>query len=121
MQLQNELQKVETQINNQRQNKLNYVNLYTEGIITKEELMDFKKLTGTNIEDLEVSKAQLLENLNECSEENYTLEIANKLREFLSLKELTPQVLHNLVEKITCNTGGEIRIQYNFVNPLQET
>ncbi len=73
-QLQNDLQKVETQINNQRQNKLNYVNLYTEGIITKEELLDFKKLTETNIEDLEVSKAQLLENLNECSEENYTLE-----------------------------------------------
>ncbi len=51
----------------------------------------------------------------------YPRKIANKLREFLSPKELTPQVLHTLVEKITCDTGGEIRIKYNFVNPLQET
>lgn len=120
-QLKNDLQKVETQLNTQRQNKLNYVNLYTENIITKEELMEFKELTDTNIKDLEVSKALLLEKINECSEENYSIEIAKKLKDFLSLKELTSQVLNTLLEKITCNTDGEIRITYNFVNPLQET
>ena len=120
-QLQNDLLKVETRINTQRQNKLNYVNLYTENIITKEDLMDFKELTETNIKELEVSKAQLLEKIKECSEKNYSIELANKLEEFLSLKELTPQVLHSLVEKVTCNIDGNIRITYNFVNPFQET
>jgi len=36
------------------------------------------------------------------------------------LKDLTSQVLHSLVEKITCNSQGDIRIHYNFVNPFQE-
>jgi Domain of unknown function (DUF4368) len=40
------------------------------------------------------------------------------IRKFLSLKDLTSQVLHSLIEKITCNSQGEIRIHYNFVNPF---
>jgi site-specific DNA recombinase len=46
--------------------------------------------------------------------------MGNKLKEFLSLKELSSQVLHSLVEKITSNNLSEFRIHYNFVNPFQE-
>jgi site-specific DNA recombinase len=66
-----------------------------------------------------VKKEQLYEQMQECENENFVLNIGEKLKDVLTLKELTPQVLHSLVEKvITCKLDG---IKYSFVNPLQET
>ena len=45
-------------------------------------------------------------------------QISEKLN-VISLEELTPQILHALVEEITCTHEGEIQIKYSFVNPLQ--
>ena len=59
--------------------------------------------------------------MQECENENYTVHIGQKLKDILTLKELTPQVLHSLVEKVTCTHDGNVHIQYSFVNPLQET
>ncbi|MFJ5760655.1 hypothetical protein ACIQAA_16320 [Neobacillus sp. NPDC093182] len=76
------------------------------------------KLTDKNLKELDLSMTQLQQKLEECTNENYTLKMGNKLKELLSLKDLTPQVLNTLIERITCNTQGDIHIQYNFVNPF---
>jgi site-specific DNA recombinase len=120
-QIQNDLQKVDKQIKDLRKRKLDYVNLFTDNLISKEDLIEYKDVTDQSLKELDLSKSQLQKKLEECSNENYTLEMGNKLKEFLSLNDLTSQVLHSLVEKITCNSQGEIRIHYNFVNPFQET
>jgi hypothetical protein len=57
--------------------------------------------------------------LKECENENYAVDIGKKLKDIFILNDLTPQILHSLVEKITCTSTGDIHIQYNFVNPLQ--
>jgi site-specific DNA recombinase len=120
-QIQNDLQKVDKQIKDLRKRKLDYVNLFTDNLISKEDLIEYKDVTDQSLKELDLSKSLLQKKLEECSNENYTLEMGNKLKEFLSLNDLTSQVLHSLVEKITCNSQGEIRIHYNFVNPFQET
>ncbi|WP_077210734.1 recombinase family protein [Bacillus dakarensis] len=118
-QIQKELENVQAEIDNLKQNKLKYLNLYTENVISKDELIEARELTDANINELQLKKTQLIEKMNECDNENYAVHIGEKLKDVISLDELTPQVLHSLVEKITCTHEGEIHIQYSFVNPLQ--
>ncbi len=56
--------------------------------------------------------------MDECENENYVLHISNMLKDVLNLNNLTTDVLHTLVDKITC-TDGNIRIHYKFVDPLK--
>jgi site-specific DNA recombinase len=73
------------------------------------------------IKQLQIKKTELNEKLQECDNEDYTINIGKRLKDVLNLKELTPQILHSLVEKITCKNDVTVHIQYNFVNPLQKT
>lgn len=119
-QIQNELTATETEIDFLKKKKLDYINLYTEEIITKSELQEYRTLADQKIQDSQTLIAQLQNKLKECAEESYSINLSKKLKEFLTLKDLSPQVLHSLVEKITCSNEGNIHIHYNFVNPLQE-
>ncbi|MEH7110222.1 recombinase family protein [Bacillus sp. JJ1764] len=120
-QIKNEIEKVEKHLKDLRKRKLDYVNLYTDNLISKEDLVEYKELSDQSVKELNQALNDLQEKLKECEGENYTFDLGSKLKEFLSLTELTPQVLHSLVERITCNSQGDIRIHYNFVNPFQES
>ncbi len=87
--------------------------------LSKEELIEARELTDVNTNELQLKKSQLIEIMNDCNNEDYVIHISVKLKDVISLEELTPQVLHSLVEKITCTHEGEIHIHYSFVNPLQ--
>lgn len=100
--------------------KLDYVNLFTENVITKDELVEYRELTDNKIKSLQLKKSQLNEKMQDCENEDYAIHLGNKLKDVLALKELTPQILHSLVEKITCSLNGDVHIHYSFVNPLQE-
>nr|MBA5588634.1 recombinase family protein [Anaerobacillus isosaccharinicus]QOY37957.1 recombinase family protein [Anaerobacillus isosaccharinicus] len=116
-----ELDVTQTEIDKLKTKKLNYVDLYMENDITKEELVEYRELTDNNIKSLQYKNTHLKEKLQECEDENYAIHISNKLKDILSLKDLTPQILHSLVEKVTINKDGDVHILYSFVNPLQAT
>jgi site-specific DNA recombinase len=116
-----QLEKVQSEIETLRNKKLEYVDLYTENVLTKEDLVEYRVLTDNKIKDLQTKKTELNEILQGCDNEDYAINIGKRLKDVLNLKELTPQVLHSLVEKITCKNDGTVHIQYSFVNPLQET
>jgi site-specific DNA recombinase len=116
-----ELEAIQSQMETLRNNKLEYVNLYTENVLTKEDLVEYREITDNKIKGLQIKKAQLDEKLKECENENHAINIGKKLKDVLNLKELTPSILHSLVEKITCNHDGTVHIKYSFVNPLQDT
>ncbi|MEF7496550.1 recombinase family protein [Lysinibacillus sphaericus] len=118
-QIQIELEKTKSDIDALKQKKLEYVHLYTDNIISKEELIEYRDLTDNNIKELQTKKAQLNEKASECEDENYAVSIGRKLKDVLSLDALTSPILHSLVEKITCTHDGYIHIHYTFVNPLQ--
>lgn len=100
---------------------LDYVNLFTYSLITKEELIEYRELTDQKIRNLQAHRIQLEEQIQECANENFVYNLGDKLTKVLKLKELTPQVLHSLVDKATCKQDGSICIQYSFVNQFQET
>nr|WP_318246141.1 recombinase zinc beta ribbon domain-containing protein [Halobacillus halophilus] len=117
--IQKELLASQYELGKLKDKKLEYVNLYTENVISIEELTEYRGLTDEKIKSLQLQQARLEEKMQECKSEDFAFHIGNKLKEVLGLKELTPKILHSLVEKITCNQDGSVNIQYSFVNPLQ--
>lgn len=68
-----------------------------------------------------VEVERLEKQLQEREEEEYMLNLHSKLKEVMKLKEIMPQLLHSLVSSSACKSDGTVTIQYNFVNPFQET
>lgn len=102
-QIQKELQKTQSEIDALKQKKLDYVNLFTDDIISREELVEYHELTYNKIKELLTKKTQLNEKkTNVKMKITQFLSAKKKLKVILSLDKLTPQILHPLVERITC-------------------
>ncbi|WP_282173127.1 hypothetical protein [Cytobacillus firmus] len=82
--------------------------------------MEYRKQIDQEVSNLETAKIKYQEKLEECESENYAIDLGKKLKEVSILNDLTPQVLHSLVNKVTCSVDGNLRIHYNFVNPFEE-
>jgi hypothetical protein len=83
--------------------------------------MELRHTLDAKVESLLIKKAQLDEDLSECENKDYIVTLKEKLSDLLNLKDLTPQILNFLVEKVTCQSDGTIHIRYSFKNPLQES
>lgn len=66
-----------------------------------------------------MTKSELGKSLENNSNESYSLALKKKLEKFLFVEELNKHMINALVEKISWNQNGELRIHYNFENPLQ--
>ena len=100
-------------------NKRNYLDLYTEGIISKEDLIKYRNDASEEIEELNKSRSELSIELDNNSNGSYSLTLKKKLEKFLLVEELNKQMINTLVEKISWGQDGELRIHYSFENPLQ--
>lgn len=63
-QLQTELQNTEAEVEAHRNKKLEYVDLYTENVITKDDLVEYRELTDNKIAVLQVRKINLMRKYN---------------------------------------------------------
>ncbi|MCM3361280.1 recombinase family protein [Niallia sp. MER TA 168] len=116
----NELKKIENKSNKLRSRKKDYLDMYADEILSREELVEYRKQIDQEVSNLETAKIKYQEKLEECESENYAIDLGKKLKEVSILNDLTPQVLHSLVNKVTCSVDGNLRIHYNFVNPFEE-
>ncbi|MDF2605849.1 MAG: hypothetical protein K0S34_39 [Bacillales bacterium] len=116
-----EIKKTEELISNIKNKKLQLINLYTDGDISRDELREYRLGYDNQISELNNNITLLNRELEGCNDENYLLTIREKLKDILKLKELTPKLLSMLVEKITATSDGEVHIKYRFVNPLIAT
>lgn len=117
----NEIVKIENKAKKLRSRKKDYLDMYADEIISREELVEYRKQIDREVAELETAKIEYQAKLEECESENYAIDLGKRLKEVSILSDLTPQVLHSLVSKITCSIDGNLRIRYNFVNPFQET
>lgn len=115
-----ELTKIENKANTLRSRKKDYLDMYADQIISREELVEYRKQIDQEVAELETAKIEYQEKLEECESEYYAINLGKKLKDVSLLDDLTPQVLHSLVNKITCSIEGNLRIHYNFVNPFEE-
>lgn len=117
--IQRAIQNAEKKIEKLGMSKRNYLDLYTEGIISKEELTKLREDVSKEIEELNTNKSELSNELDNNLNESYSLTLKKKLEKFLLVEELNKHMINTLVEKISWNRNGELRIHYSFENPLQ--
>ena len=99
-------------------NKFNYVNLYTENLISKDEFIQFKELADEQLSLLENEREALEEQQKELLSERFMSELQSKLKYFFSLETPDIRALHSLIKRMTSDPEGNIVIQYNFANPF---
>gem|GEM_PF-6347436 len=117
----NELTKIKNKANKLRSRKRDYLDdMYADQIISREELVEYRKQIDQEVAELETAKIEYQEKLEECESENYAIDLGKKLKDISLLDDLTPKILYSLVNKITCSIEGNLRIHYNFVNPFEE-
>ncbi|MDM5336349.1 hypothetical protein QUF84_03755 [Fictibacillus enclensis] len=102
-QLVKEISTVEQELETLRHKKLDYVNLFTDSLITKEELIEYRELTDQKIRNLQSHKTQLEEQIQECANENFVYNLGDKLTKVLKLKELTPRFFIHWLIKLPVN------------------
>lgn len=115
-----ELLLVESNLNKSRSRKKNYVDLFADGDISKDELNEFREKEDQEIAKLEEAKLKCRNALDECKMENHGLKLGKKLEEISTLDDLVPKVLHSLVSKVSCSLNGDLQIEYTFVNPFEK-
>jgi site-specific DNA recombinase len=116
----NEITKIENTAKRLRSRKKDYLDMYADEIISREELVEYRKQIDQEVAELETAKNVCHAKLEECESENYAIDLGKKLKDVSILNDLSSQVLHSLVNKVTCSIDGNLRIHYNFVNPFDE-
>jgi len=94
--------------------------MYADEIISRDELVEYRKQVDKEVAELETAKIEYQAKLEECESKNFAIDLGKKLKEVSILNDLTPQVLHSLVNKVTCSIDGNMCIHYSFVNPFEE-
>ncbi|MDQ0253942.1 DNA invertase Pin-like site-specific DNA recombinase [Evansella vedderi] len=113
-----ELAKIENKATKFRSRKKDYLDMYADELISREELVEYRKQIDLEISNLESAKSEFQEKLDECESENYAIDLGKKLQEVSILNDLSPQLLHSLVNNVTCSDNGNLHIHYNFVKPF---
>ncbi|MGD6779979.1 recombinase family protein [Sutcliffiella horikoshii] len=113
-----ELGKIENNVSRLHSRKKDYLDMYADNLLTRDELLEYREQLDKELIEVEKSKTELQEKLTECESENYAIDLGKKLEGISVLDDLTPQVLHSLVSKVTCSLDGNLSIHYNFVKPF---
>lgn len=115
-----QLLRIENQTAKLRSRKKNYLDMYTDELITREELLEYRKQTDKEISQLLTAKVECENKLVECQDDHYAMDLGKRLNDVSILRDLNPKVLHSLVSKVTCTIEGNISINYTFVNPFEK-
>ncbi|NYE09598.1 vacuolar-type H+-ATPase subunit I/STV1 [Bacillus niacini] len=115
--LRKQLEKLEKQIDLIKSRKRKYINMLAEEIISH---VDYRE----NVEANNIEMAELVEKKNElltAIESEQTVDdleqLKQELLQFLDFDELTPEILHRLVNRIEVKVDGIPKIHYRFSAP----
>ncbi|QYY44434.1 DUF4368 domain-containing protein [Aneurinibacillus thermoaerophilus] len=111
------MDKINKQIDVLKNRKRKYINLLADGIITHEEYQDSIEANNKELTELMEKKNQLL-SLLESEDVIETIEkLKQELLHFLNFDELTPEILHRLINRIEVKEDGTPIIHYRFAAP----
>ncbi|WP_268624913.1 recombinase family protein [Paenibacillus alvei] len=88
-----------------------------DGNMTDEEYNEYVSETNVRLNELIEKKCNIEESLKNNNNTLAFTELKQLLEEFLSFKELTPEILHRLIDRIEIKADGSPRIFYRFSNP----
>lgn len=117
LQLQKQLDKLTKDIDTLKKRKRSYTTLLADEKITQEEYREMVDANNTELDELVIKKNELV---SEFEHENVTEnlgQLKSELLSFLNFDELSPEMLHRLVNRIEVREDGIPRIHYRFSAP----
>ena len=116
------LTKIETKINRNREYQKKAYEQFMDEVLSKEEYLELKQMYDTENQQLqiEMSKRQEAERNRQKTIEETTVWLQRLGQKKITTKQLTRDVLVELIEKIYVFPKQELDIHFKFVNPLLE-
>lgn len=118
--IQKKIDKIDKQIEVQKNRKRKYINLLADELITYDDYQDSIALNNKDLTELVEKKNEFLSLL----EGEQVIENMDKLKQellhFLNFDELTPEVLNRLINRIDVKKDGTPIIYYRFAAPTFE-
>ncbi|WFA83414.1 MULTISPECIES: recombinase family protein [Paenibacillus] len=111
------LRTLDTQMEKLRNRKKQAHDKHFDGDMPKREYDEYVTSINLEIDELMQKKCQYDESLQIQDDTLAFSELKKTLEEFLSFKELTPEILHRLIDRIEIKADGSPRIFYRFSNP----
>lgn len=113
-QLEKQALALQKRIDKLKEEKKGLIKLLAIETITKAEYMEVTESNNEELCSLQ-DKLQSLSALQSCNDgaENI-LKLKNELKQFMELTELTPDMLHRLINKIEVKADGSVNIHYKF-------
>ena len=118
--LQKQLEKIDKQLEIIKGRKRKYINMLAEEIITQEEYRENVEANNIEINELAKKKNELLTAMESEQTADNIEKLKHELLQFLNFDELTPEILHRLINRIEVNADGTPVIHYRFSAPIME-
>ena len=93
------------------------LNLFVEEKISKEDYDEFVRDTNEQINNISSQIEKLMSFLETSDDQLAIKELKQQLDVFIDFQELTPDILHRLIERIEIKADGSPRIIYRFSDP----
>lgn len=77
-----EMTAIENKTTKLRSRKKDYLDMYADMIITREELVEYRKQIDQEVADLEIAKNNCQARLEECESEDFAINLGQKLKRF---------------------------------------
>jgi site-specific DNA recombinase len=118
--VQKQLEKIDKQLEIIKGRKRKYINMLAEEIITHEEYRENVEANNIEINDLAEKKNDLLSAMESEQTVDNIEKLKQELLQFLNFDELTPEILHRLINRIEVTAYGTPVIHYRFSAPIME-
>lgn len=118
--VQKKLDKINKKIDALKARKRKYIELLADEKITQEDYQDMIEANSKEINELVVSKKELESLLSSHKVVENIQKLKQELAQFLNFDELTPEILHRLIDRIEIKADGTPKIFYRFSAPKIE-
>jgi site-specific DNA recombinase len=116
-QLQKQLDKLTNDIDTLKKRKRKYVTLLADELITQKEYREMVDANNEELDELVIKKNELISEFEHENVAENLSQLKSELLSFLHFDELTPEMLHRLVNRIEVREDGIPRIHYRFSAP----
>lgn len=117
---QEKMEQMKDEINRLMRRKSNYINLLADQLITHEEYRENVDANNAEIHELTMKRDELVAAIKNNNEANHFMQLKEELLKFLQFDELTPEMLHRLVDRIEVKSDRTLVIRYRFSAPITE-
>lgn len=118
--LQKKMDQINNEINRLMKRKSSYINLLADQLITHEEYRENVDANNTEIHELTMKRDELVAAIKNNNEADHFIQLKEELLKFLQFDELTPEMLHRLVDRMEVKSDRTLVIRYRFAAPKTE-